>query len=74
MVRTAVSQGKVHLVPAHEDPTEVVLPSHDGITGYTRLWDSAGDEPVDVGAEHGPGTRVAVSAQSMVLYRAHGDR
>ncbi len=35
------------VVHAHEEATEVVLPAHAGVTGYTLLWDSAGEEPVD---------------------------
>lgn len=61
------------VVHAHEAPTRVVLPTHVGVTAYTRLWDSAGDEPVDVGAEHAPGDRIDVAPLSMVLFRAHGD-
>ncbi len=61
------------VVHAHEDATEVVLPKHDGVTGYTRLWDSDGDEPLGVGVEHAPGARFRVPGQSMVLFRAHGE-
>jgi glycogen operon protein len=35
------------VVHAHEAATEVVLPAHAGVTGYTRLWDSGGEEPLD---------------------------
>ena len=60
------------VVHAHETETEVSLPVHDGVTGYTRLWDSSGDEPVDVGADHAPGDRIGVAPLSMVLFQAHG--
>ncbi|WP_448810275.1 glycogen debranching protein GlgX [Agromyces bauzanensis] len=60
------------VVHAHESPTEAVLPAHEGVTVYTRLWDSAGDEPVDAGAEHAPGDRIGLAPLSMVLFRAHG--
>lgn len=60
------------VVHAHETETEVSLPVHDGVTGYTRLWDSSGDEPVDIGADHAPGDRIGVAPLSMVLFRAHG--
>lgn len=60
------------VVHAHETETEVALPVHEGVTGYTRLWDSAGDEPIDVGADHAAGDRIAVAPLSMVLFRAHG--
>ncbi len=62
------------VVHAHEEPTTVVLPTHEDVTGYTRLWDSDGDEPVDVGADHASGDRIRVPAQSMLLFRAHGRR
>ncbi|GAA4365915.1 glycogen debranching protein GlgX [Agromyces bauzanensis] len=62
------------VVHAHETPTDAVLPAHEGVTAYTRLWDSAGDEAVDVGADHVPGERIAVAPLSMVLFRAHGER
>jgi glycogen operon protein len=61
------------VVHAHEEPTEVLLPAHEGVTGYTRLWDSAGEEPVVESADHAPGERIRVPAQSMHLFRAHGD-
>jgi glycogen operon protein len=61
------------IVHAHEEPTEVLLPAHEGVTGYTRLWDSAGEEPVVESADHAPGERIRVPAQSMHLFRAHGD-
>ena len=61
------------VVHAHEDETQVVLPEHAGVTGYTRLWDSAGEEPVDDPREHAPGERLTVPPLSMHLFRAHGE-
>ena len=62
------------MVHAHEAATEVVLPAHAGVTGYTRLWDSAGEEPLDHRREHAPGERVVIPPLSMHLFRAHGEQ
>ena len=62
------------VVHAHEEPTEVVLPEHAGVTGYTRLWDSAGEEPVDDQSTTHPASAITVPPLSMHLFRAHGDR
>jgi len=62
------------IVHAHEAPTEVVLPEHPGVTGYTLIWDSAGEQPVEDPAEHAPGERIRIPALSMHLFRAHGDQ
>jgi glycogen debranching enzyme len=62
------------VVHAHEAATEVVLPDHAGVTGYTLIWDSAGEEPVEDPTEHAPGTRIPVPALSMHLFRAHGEQ
>jgi glycogen debranching enzyme len=61
------------VVHAHEDETQVVLPEHAGVTGYTRIWDSAGEEPVDDPHEHSPGEHLTVPPLSMHLFRAHGE-
>ncbi|HWU48050.1 MAG TPA: glycogen debranching protein GlgX [Humibacter sp.] len=63
-----------------ETDVEVTLPAHQGVTGYTRLWDSALEEAPDVDEssrsgsadEHAPGSTVSVHGTSMQLYRAHG--
>ena len=39
----------------------------------TRLWDSAGEEPVDDPREHSPGERLTLPPLSMHLFRAHGE-
>jgi glycogen operon protein len=62
------------VVHAHAAPTEVVLPDHAGVTGYTLLWDSAGEEPAEDPDEHAPGERIPVPALSMLLFRAHGEQ
>ncbi|GAA1832388.1 glycogen debranching protein GlgX [Agromyces salentinus] len=61
------------VVHAHVAPTEVVLPTHDGVTGYGLLWDSTEEHPAGADVEHLPGERIVVPAQSMQLYRALGD-
>jgi glycogen operon protein len=61
------------VVHAHEDETHVVLPEHAGVTGYTRIWDSAGEVPVEDPRAHSPGERLTVPPLSMHLFRAHGE-
>ena len=43
------------VVHGHGTATEVVLPEHEGVAGYTLLWDSADEQPVDDGVDHEPG-------------------
>ena len=62
------------VVHAHEEETEVVLPDHAGVTGYTRLWDSVDEEPVHDPVDHSPGDTITVPPLSMHLFRAHGER
>jgi len=59
-------------VHAHESDVEVVLPSHESVTGYRLLWDSADEAPTDAATEHSPGDRISMAGPSMRLYRAHG--
>ncbi|MFT4122438.1 MAG: glycogen debranching protein GlgX [Microbacteriaceae bacterium] len=60
------------LVVVHglEQPVTVTLPAHEGVTGYTLLWDSAHDsldgEPID----HLPGSELGMTATSIRLFRA----
>lgn len=61
------------VVHASETDAEVLLPRHPGVDDYELLWDSAREEPDgDLGARHLPGERLAMSPQSMRLFRAHG--
>ncbi len=60
------------IVHAHEAVTEVVLPTHQGVTGYTLLWDSAEESPSAASSEHAPGDRIEIAPQSMRLFRADG--
>lgn len=62
------------VVHAHETRTDVVLPSHEGVTGYTRLWDSSGEEPVHDPSVHAPGETIPIPPLSMHLFLADGER
>jgi glycogen debranching enzyme len=62
------------IVHGREEPAEVVVPAHVGVTGYTVLWDSSHDDITDREAEHAPGDRVTIGPASMLLMRAHGAR
>jgi glycogen operon protein len=60
------------IVHGLEDSITVTLPEHEGVTGYTLLWDSAvadGTRPEP--NELGPGSDLTVAGTSMQLYRAH---
>ncbi|WP_157005961.1 glycogen debranching protein GlgX [Agromyces laixinhei] len=59
------------VVHAHESDVEVVLAAHDGVGGYTLLWDSADESPADAATEHAPGEHITMTGPSMRLYRAH---
>ncbi|WP_438855681.1 glycogen debranching protein GlgX [Agromyces sp. M3QZ16-3] len=62
------------VVHASEREVEVLLPEHPGVDDYELLWDSALDEPGgELGARFEPGTRLAMTPQSMRLFRASGD-
>ncbi len=60
------------IVHGIDEPTEVTLPTHVGVDGYTLLWDSSHDDITDLVSEHAPGETLAVGATSMLLFRAHG--
>lgn len=62
------------VVHAHETRTAVVLPSHEGVTGYTRLWDSSGEEPIHDPSVHAPGEAIPIPPLSMHLFLADGER
>jgi glycogen operon protein len=62
------------VVHAHEEATEVVLPDHEGVTGYRRLWDSSGEEPIADPTVHAPNDVLAIPPLSMHLFRADGER
>ena len=54
-----------------EDPVHVTLPEHEGVAGYSLLWDSAHDDISELDSEHTPGTALEVGPTSMLLFRAH---
>jgi glycogen operon protein len=61
------------VVHASESATDVVLPVHAGVTGYTLLWDSAEEAPGDgLGTDHAPGEQVTIHGPSMRLFRVDG--
>ncbi|WP_349897285.1 glycogen debranching protein GlgX [Parafrigoribacterium soli] len=52
-----------------ESEETVTLPTHEGVTSYRLLWNSAADDAP--GEEHEPGTRLAIAGTSMQLFQAH---
>jgi glycogen operon protein len=54
-----------------EEAVTITLPVHEGVTGYTLLWDSSHDDIAGLTSEHGPGTELTVTGASMQLFRAH---
>jgi glycogen operon protein len=56
----------VHGLEAEE---QLTLPRHDGVAGYTLLFDSAFDWIEQ--SDHAPGSTIAMSPTSMKLFRAH---
>jgi glycogen debranching enzyme len=59
------------IVHALEADVTVALPRHDGVSGYTLLWDSSHDDLRESVIEHAPGTPLLVAGTSMQLLRAH---
>ncbi len=54
-----------------EHDVTVTLPEHEGVVGYTLLWDSANDTLAGSTLDRGPGDEVPVAGASMQLFRAH---
>ena len=54
-----------------ETDITITLPEHEGVIGYTLLWDSADDDARCLGVEHRPTSEVTVAGASMLLFRAH---
>jgi glycogen operon protein len=54
-----------------ESSVTVTLPEHEGVTGYTLLWDSSHDDISDQAAEHAPGDELMLGPTSIRLFRAH---
>ena len=53
-----------------ETEVTVTLPEHEGVSGYTLLWDSSRDDDAHVETEHAPGDEVRVGPTTMLLFRA----
>ena len=53
-----------------EADVTVTLPEHEGVIGYTLLWDSAEDDLSEAELDHGPGSEVRIAGASMQLFRA----
>jgi len=60
------------IVHGLEEEAVVTLPAHEGVSGYTLLWDSSHDDISAAEPEHASGERLHVGATSMLLFRAHG--
>jgi glycogen operon protein len=58
------------IVHGLEQDVTVTLPEHDGVVGYTLLWDSARDDLAGEALEHAPGNEVVIAGASMQLFRA----
>jgi glycogen operon protein len=54
-----------------ETEVTVTLPEHEGVNGYTLLWDSSEDDISDREPEHVPGEEMPVGPTTMLLFRAH---
>lgn len=54
-----------------ETTVTVTLPEHEGVSGYTLLWDSSHDEIAEIEPEHAPGEEFVIGPTSMRLFRAH---
>lgn len=54
-----------------EDAVTVTLPEHEGVAGYTLLWDSSHDDISGLAAEYAPSDEFVVGPTSMQLFRAH---
>jgi len=61
------------IVHGLEDDVTVMLPAHEGVAGYSLLWDSALEEHADPLVDYLPGSERIVSGTSMQLFRAHGE-
>jgi glycogen operon protein len=60
------------IVHGLEVGVEVTLPAHEGVVGYTLLWDSSHDDISDLEPHHSPGETLTIGPTSMLLLRAHG--
>lgn len=60
------------IVHGLESEVDVTLPTHEGVVGYTVLWDSSHDDISELEPEHLPGDTLTIGPTSMLLLRAHG--
>jgi glycogen operon protein len=60
------------IVHGLEHDVTVTLPEHEGVDGYTLLWDSAEDDLSEAELEQGPGSEVRIAGASMQLFQAYG--
>ncbi len=54
-----------------EEDITVTLPEHEGVSGYSLLWDSALDDPDALATDFAPSSEVTMAGASMRLFRAH---
>jgi glycogen operon protein len=59
------------IVHGLEADVTVTLPEHEGVAGYSLLWDSALEEHADPLVDYLPGSPRVVSGASVQLFRAH---
>ncbi|MBC7590723.1 MAG: glycogen debranching enzyme, partial [Salinibacterium sp.] len=59
------------IVHGLEEDVTVTLPEHEGVSGYTLLWDSAVEDPSESMTEHAPGGELVVAGTSMQLLKAY---
>jgi glycogen operon protein len=59
------------IVHGLEDDVIVTLPEHEGVAGYSLLWDSALEEHAKPLVDYRPGSPRTVSGASMQLFQAH---
>ena len=59
------------IVHGLEVEVDVTLPAHEGVVGYTVLWDSSHDDIAQVEPHHTPGETITIGPTSMLLLRAH---
>jgi glycogen operon protein len=59
------------IVHGLEEDVTVTLPEHEGVVGYSLLWDSAVDVYEDPEVDYLAGGQVAVAGTSMQLFVAH---
>jgi glycogen operon protein len=59
------------IVHGLEDSVTVTLPAHDGVTGYSPVWDSSQETLTVPDVNYLPGSPLTVAGASMQLFKAH---